>query len=110
MRNVLPVPEVCLVAAELDCRTEHEAAWKNILVQPVNGTANATPAERIEAEVARQTGLDVLGARLALQGRGYQRVRRKSGGDNVYFYQYNFTIDGQKALRPQFVHLGPTTR
>jgi hypothetical protein len=110
MRNVLPVPEVSLVAAELDCRTEHEAAWKNILVQPVNGTANATPAEQIEAEVASKTGLDILGARLALQGRGYQRVRRKCGGCNVYFYQYNFTIDGQKALRPQFVHLSPSSR
>jgi hypothetical protein len=110
MRNVLPVPDACQMAAELDCRTEYEAAWKNFLVQPVNGTANATPAERIEAEVASKTGLDIPGARLALQGRGYERVRRKVGTSNVYFYQYIFTIDGVKALRPQFVHLSPTTR
>jgi hypothetical protein len=44
-----------------------------------------------------------MSSRLALQGRGFQRVRRRRGGRNQYFYQYMFIVNGQKVLKPQFV-------
>ena len=42
---------------------------------------------------------------LYLQGRGWERVRRKARGGNVYFYRYFPVVDGAKVLMPLYVNL-----
>jgi hypothetical protein len=103
MRNVLPVPETSLTAAELDCRQAPAGNWGRLEIQPASGPIDATMADEIEDEVSQLMGLDRMSCRLALQGRGFQRVRSKRGSANAYFYQYNFIVNGQKTIKPQYV-------
>ena len=46
-----------------------------------------------------------MAAQLLLQGRGFERVRSKAQGQNVYFYRYNFNVGGAKTLKPLYVRL-----
>ena len=48
---------------------------------------------------------DRASAQLYLQGRGWERVRRKVRGGNVYFYRYFPVVDGAKVLMPLYVNL-----
>ena len=103
MRNVLPVPETSLTAADLDCRQNHAGSWDRLQVQAASGPIDAAMADELEDEVSQLMGLDRMSSRLALQGRGFQRVRRMRDGRSQYFYQYNFAVNGQKTIKPQFV-------
>ena len=103
MRNVLPVPESSLAAADLACR-QNVGTWDELMIEAAAGPSDATMADDVEKHVGDTLGFaDRTSARLAMQGRGFQRVRRVRDGRNQYFYQYNFTILGQKTLKPQFV-------
>ena len=107
MRNVLPVPESSLAAADLDCRQD-SGDWNKLEIEPAVGPSDATMADDVEQHVGGTLGFaDRTSTRLAMQGRGCQRVRRVRDGRNQYFYQYNFTILGQKTLKPQFVKRKP---
>ena len=50
---------------------------------------------------------DRAAAQLFLQGRGWERVRRKLRGLNTYFYRYFPTVEGAKVLVPLYVSLRP---
>ena len=103
MRNVLPVPEASLAAADLDCR-QNVGNWDELMIEPTAGPSDATMADDVEKHVGDTLGFpDATSTRLAMQGRGFQRVRRRRGESNAYFYQYNFAVNGQKTLKPQFV-------
>jgi hypothetical protein len=103
MRNVLPVPESSLAAADLDCR-QNVGNWDELMIEPAAGPSDATMADDVEKHVGDTLGFpDATSTRLAMQGRGFQRVRRRRGESNAYFYQYNFAVNGQKTLKPQFV-------
>ena len=78
-------------------------------VEPVRGPNEATPAQEIE-EVVGKAVCDRAGAQLFLQGRGWERVRRKMRGLNTYFYRYFPTVDGTKVLMPLYVSLRPQVR
>jgi hypothetical protein len=103
MRNILPVPETSLTAVDLDCRQD-TSTWDKLEIEPSTGPGDASMADAVEDHVKEKIGFpDTTSTRLAMQGRGFQRVRRVRDGRNQYFYQYNFTIRGQKTLKPQFV-------
>ena len=103
MRNVLPVPESSLAAADLDCQQALAANWDRLQIEPATGPIDATMADDIEDDVSQLMGLDRASTRLAMQGRVFQRVRRMRDGRNQYFYQYNFKNGGQKTIKPLFV-------
>jgi hypothetical protein len=107
MRNVLPVPESSLDAQELDCRELLEDNWQSFVrcASPAKGPADAATAEDIEKQVANRLGVDRVAAQLLLQGRGFERVRSKAQGRNVYFYRYNFSVCGAKVLKPLYVKM-----
>ena len=102
-RNVLPVPETSLTAADLDCRQALAGNWDRLEIDPAAGPIDATMADEIEDYVAQLMGMDKVSTRLAMQGHGFQRVRRRRGQGNVYLYQYNFRLNGQKTIKPLFV-------
>ena len=107
MRNVLPVPESSLDAQTLDCKGPTDAAWDAFMAcaQPVKGPSEATPAQEIDEAVTSRACSDRASAQLYLQGRGWERVRRKVRGGNVYFYRYFPVVDGAKVLMPLYVNL-----
>ena len=45
MRNVLPVPETSLTAAELDCRQALAGTWDRLDIQPASGPIDADMAD-----------------------------------------------------------------
>jgi hypothetical protein len=112
MRNVLPVPESSLDAQELDCREMLEDNWQSFVrcASPAKGPADAATAEDIEKQVANRLGVDRVAAQLLLQGRGFERIRSKAQGRNVYFYRYNFSVCGAKVLKPLYVKTGSLSR
>ena len=111
MRNVLPVPESSMDAQMRDCTGSADESWEKFIpcVEPVRGPSEATPAQEIE-EVVGKAVCDRAGAQLFLQGRGWERVRRKLRGLNTYFYRYFPTVDGAKVLMPLYVSLRPQVR
>ena len=104
MRNVLPVPESSLDAQELECRELLEDNWQSFVrcASPGKGPADAATAEDIEKQVANRLGVDRVAVHLLLQGRGFERIRSKAQGRNVYFYRYNFNVSGAKVLKPLY--------
>jgi hypothetical protein len=102
MRNVLPVPDNSLAAVDVDCKGEVD--WGKVELEPADGPRDADMADVLEDYMQSTLKLaDRTSTRLAMQGRGFQRVRRMRDGRNSYLYQYNFTIQGQKTLKPMFV-------
>ena len=77
MRNVLPVPESSLAAADLDCR-QNVGNWDELMIEPAAGPSDATMADDVEQHVGGTLGFaDRTSTRLAMQGRGFQRVREE---------------------------------
>ena len=72
---------------------------------PTRGPVEATPAPELDSAVSRTMGVDPAAVQLYLQGNGFERVRRKTRGRNIYFYRYNFVVGGQKTLTPSYVRL-----
>jgi hypothetical protein len=108
MRNVLPVPEASRESAELDCKEATTAVWESFVARsllPVKGPVEATAAPELESTVSRMMGVEAAAVQLYLQGKGFERVRCKTRGRNIYFYRYNFIIGGMKALTPLYVKL-----
>ena len=108
MRNVAPVPLTSLETKDVDCEERAQVAW-DIFVEtrlsPVQGPSDATTCARIEQEVATDLALERGTAALWLQGKGFERTRRKVGGRNDYFYRFCFTVNGVKSATSRFVLL-----
>ena len=49
--------------------------------------------------------MDGAAVQLYLQGKGFDRVRCKARGHNIYFYKYYFIVGGMKTLTPSYVRL-----
>jgi hypothetical protein len=108
MRNVLPIPEANRESTELDCREATAAVWDSFLARslgPARGPVEATPAPELDSAVSRMMGVDAAAVQLYLQGKGFERVRCKTRGRNIYFYRHNFIVGGMKALTPSYVRL-----
>ena len=117
MRNVLPVPESSMDAQMRDCAGPADDAWEKFIpcVEPVRGPSEATPAQEIEEAVGVCVCVcvcvcDRAGAQLFLQGKGWERARRKLRGLNTYYHRYFPTVDGTKVLVPLYVNLRPHVR
>ena len=97
MRNVLPVPESSMAAADIDCWQDTCNRWNELQIEPATGPMDPVMADELE-DLARETARlpDRTSPCLAMQGRGFQRVRRRRGDGNAHYYQYNFTVKGQK--------------
>ena len=50
-------------------------------------------------------GVEPAAVQLYLQGKGFEKVRCKTRGRNVYFYRFNFIVGGMKTLIPSYVRL-----
>jgi hypothetical protein len=108
MRNVLPVPEASRESAELDCREGTAAVWESFLarsIAPAKGPVEATPASDLDSTVSKSMGVEPAAVQLYLQGKGFEKVRCKTRGRNVYFYRFNFIVGGMKTLIPSYVRL-----
>jgi hypothetical protein len=108
MRNVLPVPEASRESAELDCKEVAAAVWESFLARslvPAKGPVEATPASDLDSTVSKSMGVEPAAVQLYLQGKGFEKVRCKTRGRNVYFYRFNFIVGGMKTLTPSYVRL-----
>ena len=90
----------------MDCADVNSAKFERLLEKmlPSRGPADANTKEEIDREAAETCGLSAAETPIYLQGRGFSKVRRVRGFQNVYFYQYCFAVDDVKG-KPQFIKL-----
>ncbi len=107
-RNVRRVPERSLEAVLLDCTEERDShAWDAFLrrLEPTRAPRSATPAKEVEEALCVACGVEARAAVLFLQGKGFNKERRKRGLENVWMYQYSFLdAEGRKGA-PMWVQL-----
>ena len=58
----------------------------------------------MDVAAAEALGLTQSQVSIYLSGKGFLKMRRMRGLQNEYFYQYSFTIDGEKT-KAQFMRL-----
>ena len=71
---------------------------------PVRGPKDASTQLEVDAAAAEALGLSQSQVSIYLSGKGFLKLRRMRGLQNEYFYQYSFTIDGEKT-KAQFMRL-----
>ena len=63
----------------------------------------------MDVAAAEALGLARSQVSIYLSGMGFLKMRRMRGLQNEYFYQYSFTIDGEKT-KAQFIRLPSAAR
>ena len=97
-RNVGPVPASSLDQKALDCADSSSANFATFIgkLTPVKGPKDASTQQEVDVAAAEALGL----TQSQVSMRGLQ---------NEYFYQYSFTIDGEKT-KAQFMRLAGAAR
>ena len=105
-RNVGPVPASSLDQKALDCADSSSASFATFLrkLTPVKGPKDASTQQEVDVAAAEALGLTQSQVSIYLSGKGFLKMRRMRGLQNEYFYQYSFTIDGEKT-KAQFMRL-----
>ena len=105
-RNVGPVPASSLGQKALDCADSNTGSFLSFLnkLTPVRGPKDASTQLEVDAAAAEALGLSQSQVSIYLSGKGFLKLRRMRGLQNEYFYQYSFTIDGEKT-KAQFMRL-----
>ena len=106
MRNVAPVPATSLDVKSVDCEQRAEKLWPAFIetkLRAVKSPSEASVCVDIEQACGAELGIPQGLASIALQGKGFERVRRKVGNCNQYFYRYYFKAQGMLALTPHYV-------
>ena len=65
---------------------------------------DASTQQEVDVAAAEALGLTQSQVSIYLSGKGFLKLRRMRGLQNEYFYQYSFTIDGEKT-KAQFMRL-----
>ena len=110
-RNVGPVPASSLDQKALDCADSSSANFATFLgkLTPVKGPKDASTQQEVDVAAAEALGLTQSQVSIYLSGKGFLKLRRMRGLQNEYFYQYSFTIDGERT-KAQFMRLPSTAR
>ena len=101
-----PVPASSLDQKALDCADSSSASFATFLgkLTPVKGPKDASTQQEVDVAAAEALGLTQSQVSIYLSGKGFLKLRRMRGLQNEYFYQYSFTIDGEK-MKAQFMRL-----
>ena len=105
-RNVGPIPMSSIEQKSIDCADANTHAFISFIqsLTPVQKPSDATPQTEIDKRAMEMCGVSDKEVGLYLSGKGFVKLRRKRGLDNVYLYQYRFEIEGVKG-NAQYVQL-----
>ena len=96
-RNVGPIPMSSIEQKSIDCADANAEAFASLLRRliPVQKPSEATPQSEINETAMEICGISDKEVGLYLSGKGFVKIRRKRGFDNVNLYQYRFENEGE---------------